>query len=177
MKCCRKCGVELTTENKYKSGGNICKSCEKLRMKEYREKYPEKRKETKDKWNKNNKSRKNELKRAHFKRRKEKDAYFHFTIKLRHKLTMRMKRKKIGSKDSAFYEIVGLRPPELREYLSSKFQEGMSWENYGWDTWHVDHIIPLAQAKTKEEYYKLWHYTNLQPLWKDDNFEKGDKLL
>ena len=177
MKYCRKCNVELTTENKYKSSGNICMTCEKQRMKEYRETYPEKRKETKDKWKKNNPSQVKELKKAALKRRKGRDDFFNFTVKLRKRLSERMKKKKIGSKDSNFYKIIGIRPPELREYLSSKFQEGMSWENYGWDTWHVDHIIPLSTAKTKEEYYKLWHYTNLQPLWKDDNLEKSNKIL
>jgi uncharacterized Zn finger protein (UPF0148 family) len=177
VKTCRKCGVELNTENKYSSGGNICKTCEKLRMKEYREKYPEKRKGTKDKWNTNNKSRVKEMKKDHYKKRKKRDTHFNFMVKLRNKLTRRMKRQKFGSKESTFYEIIGLRPPEFREYLSSKFQEGMTWENYGWDTWHVDHIIPLSTAKTKEEYCRLWYYTNLQPLWKDDNFKKGNNVL
>ena len=177
MKCCRKCGVELTTDNKYKSAGNICKTCEKQRMKEYRQNHPEKRKETKDKWKKNNMPRHKEMKKSHFKRRLKRDDFFRFTVKLRNKLMLRMKRKKLGSKESGFYDIIGLRPSELREYISSKFKEGMTWENYGWDTWHIDHIIPLSTAKTKEEYCKLWHYTNLQPLWKEENFEKGSKIL
>lgn len=177
MKCCRKCDIELTTENKYKSGGNICKSCEKLRMKEYREKYPEKRKITKDKWNKNNKSLVNKMKRDNVKRKRVKNPFYNFVFKLRKRLLLRMKQVKFGSKDSNFYTIVGLRPPELREYISTKFQEGMTWENYGYDTWHIDHIVPLSTATNKEEYYKLWHYSNLQPLWKDDNLEKSNKLL
>jgi hypothetical protein len=32
--------------------------------------------------------------------------------------------------------------------------------NYGWD---IDHIIPLATAKTIEDVIKLNHYTNLRP--------------
>ena len=51
----------------------------------------------------------------------------------------------------------------------------MSWENYG--EWHVDHKIPLASAKTKEEVEKLFHHSNLQPLWAKDNLEKGAKIL
>jgi hypothetical protein len=177
MKYCRKCSVELTIDNKYKNCGNICKSCEKLRLKEYREKYPEKRKETKVKWNNNNKSRVKEMKKDHVRRRRIKDDYFNFTVKLKNKLYIRMKKTKFGSKDSNFYAIIGLTPPELREYISNKFQEGMTWANYGYDTWHIDHIIPLSSAKSKEEFYKLWHYTNLQPLWKDDNLQKSNKLL
>lgn len=62
----------------------------------------------------------------------------------------------------------------LRDYLAEKFTDGMSWENYG--DWHVDHVIPLASAKSKEELIRLWHYSNLQPLWASDNISKGAKM-
>lgn len=62
----------------------------------------------------------------------------------------------------------------LRDYLAEKFTDGMSWENYG--DWHVDHVIPLASAKRKEELIRLWHYSNLQPLWASDNISKGAKM-
>jgi hypothetical protein len=51
----------------------------------------------------------------------------------------------------------------------------MSWDNYG--EWHIDHIIPLASADTEEEVLKLYHYTNLQPLWAIDNIRKGSKII
>jgi hypothetical protein len=51
----------------------------------------------------------------------------------------------------------------------------MSWENYGTHGWHIDHIIPLASAHTKEDVYRLWHYSNLRPLWAEDNWKKGAK--
>jgi 5-methylcytosine-specific restriction endonuclease McrA len=43
--------------------------------------------------------------------------------------------------------------------------------------WHVDHVIPLSSAKSKEEELeKLYHYTNLQPLWAIENIRKGSRL-
>ena len=51
----------------------------------------------------------------------------------------------------------------------------MTLENHG--EWHLDHIIPLAIAKTEEEIIKLNHYTNFQPLWAIDNLKKGAKIL
>lgn len=33
----------------------------------------------------------------------------------------------------------------------------------------IDHIIPLISASTEEEMVKLNHYTNLQPLSKEDH--------
>ena len=44
-------------------------------------------------------------------------------------------------------------------------------------SYEVDHIIPLSSAKNEEEVYGLCHYTNLQPLWAEDNLKKGDKIL
>ena len=74
-------------------------------------------------------------------------------------------------------EIVGCSWEELKHHLESQFQLNMTWDNHGQYGWHIDHIIPLASAKTEEEIYKLNHYTNLQPLWWEDNLEKGDKLV
>jgi len=58
--------------------------------------------------------------------------------------------------------------------LENKFEEGMTWENYG--DWHIDHIKPFAKFDltiiTNVE--MLCHYTNLQPLWAADNFAKRD---
>lgn len=75
------------------------------------------------------------------------------------------------------FELVGCTPEELKLHIETQFKEGMSWENYRHDTWHIDHIIPLACDKTKEEIYELCKYTNLQPLWKDENYKKGKKIL
>lgn len=41
----------------------------------------------------------------------------------------------------------------------------MVWDNYG-PVWHVDHITPLAMELN-------FHYTNLQPLWAEENISKG----
>jgi hypothetical protein len=65
----------------------------------------------------------------------------------------------------------------LAQYLESKFQSGMSWDNHG--EWHIDHIKPLASfdLTIREELLKACHYTNLQPLWAVDNLKKHTKLL
>jgi len=53
----------------------------------------------------------------------------------------------------------------------------MSWDNYGF--WHVDHIKPLAffDLTNPEELKKVCHYTNLQPLWAEENLKKGTKII
>ncbi len=71
--------------------------------------------------------------------------------------------------------IVGINYEEFKQYMESKFQDGMSWDNRG--EWHIDHIIPLASAKSEVELVALSHYTNLQPLWAMDNLKKGSKII
>jgi len=64
---------------------------------------------------------------------------------------------------------------QLKTHLERQFTDGMSWENYG--QWHVDHIRPCAafDLSKAEEQQKCFHYTNLQPLWAEDNLSKGAK--
>jgi len=49
----------------------------------------------------------------------------------------------------------------------------MTRENQG--VWHVDHIKAVANfdLEDEEEQKKCFHYTNLQPLWAEDNLKKG----
>lgn len=58
-------------------------------------------------------------------------------------------------------------------HLERNFQKGMTWKNT--DKWHIDHIVPLAKFDlTKpEEVARASHWTNLQPLWKEENLKKG----
>jgi hypothetical protein len=61
----------------------------------------------------------------------------------------------------------------VKEHFVSQFKDGMTWEAFIAGEIHVDHIQPLASAKTEEELIALCHYTNLQPLWCLDNLSKG----
>lgn len=70
---------------------------------------------------------------------------------------------------------IGCSWPELKIHIESKFEKGMTWDNRG--DWHIDHIIPLASASTEAGMLKLCHFTNLQPLWAEDNLQKGAKAL
>lgn len=73
--------------------------------------------------------------------------------------------------------LVGCDYEFLIGYIESKFTKNMSWDNYGYYGWHLDHITPLSTAKTEKEIYNLYHYTNLQPLWAEDNLKKSNKIL
>lgn len=94
----------------------------------------------------------------------------------------RRMRDAIGSqsanKKGRTWSLIGCTPQELAEHLESQFLPGMSWENYGYRGWHVDHIIPLAKfdLRDAEQQAAAFHYTNLQPLWAEDNLRKSDKV-
>lgn len=83
-------------------------------------------------------------------------------------------------------DILGCTYKEFKEYIESKFEPWMTWENYGnWNgkptdinlSWDLDHIIPLTTALTEDDVIRLNHYTNLQPLCSYTNrYIKRDKL-
>jgi len=66
---------------------------------------------------------------------------------------------------------------ELKMHLESKFQYGMNWDNWSFEGWHIDHIVPLASfdLTDRKQLLLACHYTNLQPLWAIDNLSKGDR--
>jgi hypothetical protein len=119
---------------------------------------------------KNNREKHNQ----YVKNRKTNDPIYRLSFVVRNRVRMFLKLNNLSKKNKTF-DIVGCLPQFLKEHLEKQFIGGMSWENQG--DWHIDHIIPLSSAKTEEEVYKLCHYTNLQPLWAEDNLKKGAKIL
>jgi hypothetical protein len=75
-------------------------------------------------------------------------------------------------------ELTGTSLAGLRAHLESRFWPGMNWDNYGFHGWHIDHIKPVSSftLALPEQARACFHYTNLQPLWKVDNFAKGRKV-
>jgi hypothetical protein len=105
---------------------------------------------------------------------KNKDPWNKFKHNVRGRISKYLKTKNIR-KDNTTFNIIGCTPEFLKEHLEKQFNNGMSWDNYG--KWHIDHKIPLSSAKTEEKIFELCHYTNLQPLWAEDNLKKSNKIL
>lgn len=72
-------------------------------------------------------------------------------------------------------QLVGCSVTDLKKHLEKQFQPGMSWDNWGNDGWHIDHIRPCSSFDLTDpaEQVKCFHYTNMQPLWATDNLKKG----
>ena len=61
--------------------------------------------------------------------------------------------------------------------MHPQFESGMTWDNSGKGGWVVGHVIPLSSARDEHEVIRLCHYTNLQPLWWDENLRKGNRSI
>ena len=133
----------------------------------YRDKNKEKQKILKKIWNDNNK----EKIKNYTKDRKKYDIKFKLICNLRSRVKSFLNSRNMTKKNTTL-QIVGCTPEDLKKHLEKHFKDGMSWENYGLNGWHIDHIIPLKNAKTENELFDLCHFTNLQPLWWYENLEK-----
>ena len=186
MKVCKVCGQEKPLSEFYKRKDtkdghrNKCKSCEKEKSKHYyldnkekiREKkkdYHQEKKEKRKQYNLDNSEKINEWRRGYRKNRRKNDTLFRLSCNVRGMVHRAIKTKRTE-------EIIGCSFQELKLHLEQQFTEGMSWENYG--DWHIDHIYPLSWfvITDPEEVAKANHYTNLQPLWAEENLSKGNRF-
>jgi hypothetical protein len=80
------------------------------------------------------------------------------------------------NKSTKSMQLVGCSLQFLKGYLEGQFKKGMTWDNYG--KWHVDHVMPCASfdLSLPEEQRRCFHYTNLQPMWGEDNNRKNAKV-
>jgi len=123
----------------------------------------------------NNRERAIQVRVDNLKKRIAKDPNVRLREILRRRILVALKPKNFIKKSSTI-EIIGCSLEDARKHIENQFKQGMSWDNHGFNTWHIDHIIPLAFAKTEDELYKLLHYTNLQPLWAKENLSKNKYL-
>jgi hypothetical protein len=77
-------------------------------------------------------------------------------------------------------DLVGYTIDQLMKHIEKQFLPGMSWDNYGKHTWHIDHKIPVSvfnfEIAEDIDFKKCWSLENLRPLWAKENWAKNDKL-
>ena len=162
----------IENANKQKERSSIFYQKNKSKINEYRKEYNLLNKDKVSlqfkiagkKWRNKNKNYQNE--------RKKNDYMYKIRVNLTSRINMFFKYSKM-TKNCKTMDILGISIEGFKEHLKSKFTERMNFDNYGMRGWHIDHIIPLSSADTEEEIIKLCHYTNLQPLWWDENIKKG----
>lgn len=190
MKKCTKCNKYLKLQDFHKAKNlkdgrhTICKFCKKVHNSMYHEKNKEsinskKRKkycpENKHEYYQNNKKQIKTRTKQYKADRYKNDLEF----KIRDLLssgTRRLLKGKAKKNSSLYY--LGCSIDEFKIYIESKFVDGMTWENWTRDGWHLDHIIPISSFNllNEDEIKKACHYTNFQPLWSIDNKSKGAKM-
>lgn len=150
----------------------------KIRKKERDRKYWENKTDIDFKIKRKEKRRENHLKRME-------DPLYKLKVSFSRRLNKLIKRVEFDKSTNKPYYLdkLGCSFEEFKIYLESKFEDWMTWENYGKYNgelnygWDIDHIIPLSKAMTENDIYQLSHYTNLQPLCSRTNRDiKKDKI-
>jgi hypothetical protein len=182
-KICKKCEVEKElnqfNKDKYSSDGHRYR-CRECTVKEYQEFYKKNRETEINRqvnYQNNNKTQVNKKRNLRHGKNYSENLLFRLKTNVRNRVKLYIKSTNFILEKNKTFNIVGCNPDELKKHLESQFTGGMCWENYGQKGWHIDHIIPLSSAKNNEEVYELCHYTNLQPLWCEENYKKGKKIL
>ena len=151
------------------------KNAEKLdeKSRRYRQENAERIAEYEKQYRKKNAEKFAEHNKRYQKKRIKTDSLFKFKCNVRVLIlgSFKRNRTKKWRKQTKTEQLLGCTIEQLHEHLAKQFLPGMSLENHG--EWHIDHIIPLASAKTQQDIERLCHYTNLQPLWAEDNIKKG----
>lgn len=158
-------------KRKNKNWYDVNKEKIKIKQKEYDKNNKNKRKIKNKNWYQKNK---NKI-RIYRNNKKKTDIQYKLSENLRGRLRNAIQgNQKVGSavKD------LGCTIDELKTYLESKFKPSMTWDNYGFYGWHIDHIKPLASfdLTDRKQFLEVCHYTNLQPLWANENLSKGKKV-
>lgn len=172
---CKICNEEKHFKFFASKGGNQkpyeCKNCLNARERDKRASDPEEYNKKKREIYQKNKDKINETRRKTLQKRRDEDPKYRVMMALHCRLYMAVKEK-----TGKTVELTGCSKEDLINHLESKFIEGMTWENYG--EWHIDHIRPCASfdLEDPEEQRKCFNWTNLQPLWAQDNIRKGAKF-
>lgn len=144
-------------------------------QKEYAQINKKKVAQYKSEYAQNNKEKIREYKNNYQNRRRKEDPIFMLKYSISRTIRRSLKCKGL-SKNKKSMDILGCSIEFFKAYIEERFDDDMSWENYG-TFWDIDHKIPLSTAITEEQVLQLNHYTNLQPLNSHINRNvKRDKL-
>jgi hypothetical protein len=125
-------------------------------------------------WYQKNKERLLKKTTERFRNKYRTDPQFQMTNKLRCRIYNAFKSAGL-TKNKRTEDLIGCTISEARKYIETLWLPGMSWDNHTKKGWHIDHIRPCASFDlTDPEQQKIcFHYTNLQPLWWNNNISKN----
>jgi hypothetical protein len=125
-------------------------------------------------WKHRHPERKREVYNRYLRNRRRDDPAFRMLWNLRNRLGNALrsaKAKKLGGT----LQWLGCSGQQLVAYIEQRFEQGMSWDNYG--EWELDHVRACKNFDlTKlEGQRQCFHFSNLQPLWRTENCSKDSR--
>jgi hypothetical protein len=98
-----------------------------------------------------------------------------------HKIMSRAVWGMIKNKDNTSWtKLVGYDAATLFNHLSSTMPEGYTWDDWGRDGLHIDHIIPKVAFNITDanciDFQRCWSLKNLRLIPAKENLQKHDKL-
>ena len=104
------------------------------------------------------------------------DPVYRLRMNLRNRLNNAIRRKQKGG--SAVHDL-GCSVAILKTYLESQFQPGMTWKNWSRHGWNIHHkqALETFDLADPKQFKQAVHYTNLQPMWADQNIAKGNRFI
>lgn len=120
--------------------------------------------------NPKNKERRNRLLRDKLKM----DIRFCLDSRMTKNIRVSLKGNKAGRK---WEDLVGYTVRDLKKHLEKRFKDGLTWEKFLKEGYHIDHIKPKSLFKYEntedKEFKECWSLENLQPLEAIENIKKG----
>jgi hypothetical protein len=110
------------------------------------------------------------------KERKARDHQYATGLRVRTRICMALKNKRV-KKSLRTVELIGCSYEFLRNHIESQFRDGMCWNKK--HSFHIDHIRPLSSfdLTDQEQLKAACHWSNLQPLYPEENIKKGSKVI
>lgn len=133
-------------------------------------------------WVKNNKQRHLKWTRQHRQKRLAADPAFKAQIAIRRRFYMALRNQVYDGwniRSGEAVRLLGCTMQQFVQHVESLWSDGMSWGNWTRDGWHIDHIVPLSafDLSDPEQAQAACHFTNLRPLWAQENLSKGAKIV
>ena len=126
-------------------------------------------------WREANKQRMSDLVGAWNKKKRQTDVVFALRSRISCRIRGALTEIGLRKQKVPVEQFLGCTAKQFRDHIERQFTSGMGWHNMS--EWHIDHIIPLATAKTQDDVIALSHFTNLRPMWACENISKGAKIL
>ena len=100
--------------------------------------------------------------------------------KISNYLSTAIRRSLKGNKNGRHWEdVVGWTLQQFKRRFAQLFKPEMTWKNHG-IVWEIDHIIPLSVHNITStdctDFKRAWKLSNLQPLFKEENRSKSNRL-